>query len=81
MLSFVFKASFSVGLFISGYCLDWIGFISGSEQQTPEAIRNLAIVTFLGMIPVSCLALITILRYPITRDYMNKVKATSYSKE
>jgi len=74
MLSSITKVSMAVGLLLSGYCLDWVGLVVGSRQQTPEAVRNLAIATFLGGAAIALLATLALLKYSVTRDYMQRIK-------
>ena len=75
MLSFVFKTSISLGMLLSGYCLSWIGFVADGETHSPESINRLAMVFFLGGSAISFTAMLSLTKYPITRNYMNKVKA------
>lgn len=74
MLSCVTKLSISLGLLLAGYCLDWVGFVVGSDSQKPEAIQRLGIATFLGGAAMALIAVLAMLRYPITRDYMRRIK-------
>ena len=74
MFSFMLKAATSLGLFFTGYCLDWIGFLSGNETQTPGAIFNLAIATFGAGIIFAFFAMLIISQYPVDRKYMEKIK-------
>ena len=75
MFSFIIKASTSFGILISGFCLNWIGFISGGGKQSPEAIYRLAVVTFIGGAAISAISIAAILKYPINREYMEKIKS------
>ncbi|MHC4727043.1 MAG: MFS transporter, partial [Planctomycetota bacterium] len=75
MFSFLMKAATSIGLFTTGYCLDWIGFVSGGETQTPEAIFHLAVATFASGIIFSFFAMLIITRYPVNRTFMAKIKS------
>jgi len=75
IFSFIFKTAMSIGLFFSGYCLDWTGFIAGSETQTPEAIRGITQITFIGGAVISAIAMLVILKYPVDKQYMQKIKA------
>lgn len=72
---FISKMSCSLGLLLSGFCLDGVGFVSGSEVQSPTAIRYLAAIAFSGGMVVALLALLIILKYPVNRAFMQKIKA------
>ena len=75
MYSLAFKISVSLGLLISGYCLKWVGFVSGAEVvQTPEVIwRTCALTLVVG--PVASLAaMILILRYPVTKGFLEALR-------
>jgi GPH family glycoside/pentoside/hexuronide:cation symporter len=74
MLSFVLKASAGIGLLASGYCLAWAGFDVKNEVQTPEAIRDLTLTTFLAGSAIALIAMTVIMRYPVTEEYMRKIK-------
>ena len=75
MFTFVMKAAGSLGLFITGFCLEWIGFESGSESQTPEAIFNLAIATFVSGMIFAFLGMLIVMKYPVDRRYMAEIQA------
>jgi Na+/melibiose symporter-like transporter len=81
MLSFVVKAAASLGLLISGYCLAWAGFETGAAEQSHQAVKNLVTIAFLGGAVISLLALISILKYPITRSHMLQIKKELLTKE
>ena len=52
-----------------------MGFVNGSDQQTPASIRWLVLLTFgLGSL-FATLVIPIALRYPITQAFMSKVKA------
>jgi glycoside/pentoside/hexuronide:cation symporter, GPH family len=74
MLSCITKVSMSLGLLLSGCCLDWVGFVVGSEKQSPQAVRNLAVVTFLGGAAIALVAMLALLKYSVTRDEMRRIK-------
>lgn len=77
MLSCITKLSMSLGLVLAGCCLDWVGFVVGRETQTPQAVRNLAIVTFLAGAAAALVAMLTLLKYPVTQAYMCRLRETS----
>jgi GPH family glycoside/pentoside/hexuronide:cation symporter len=76
-LSFVTKVAITIGMVISGFCLDWSGCIPGNDTQTPEAIRNVAIIAFGSGIFIPIVALLSIVRYPVTRNFMNQLREKS----
>ncbi|MGZ0655440.1 MFS transporter [Coraliomargarita sp. W4R53] len=74
VFSFCFKAAAGVGMFITGRLVEWSGFISGSEEQTAEAVRNISILTFSSG-PIAVLfSLVILWRYPINRAIMEDHK-------
>ena len=75
IFAFTTKLILSVAVFIASACLAWVGFVNGSDHQTPEAIRWLVLLTFgLGSL-FAALVIPVALRYPITQQFMNTVKA------
>ncbi len=74
MFSFLTKLASSVGLLLVGTCLSWIGFVSGGESQTPQAIHNLAIATFFSGVIFASMAIAVIWKYPIDKKFMDRVK-------
>jgi len=80
MISFVQKAGISFGLLVNGYCLGWIGYEEGAEKQTPEVARNLLLIGFVGGTIVGLAAMFCIAWYPVTRAYMDEIKAALADK-
>lgn len=80
MLSFISKASLSAGLLICGYVLKGIGFDVEADTQTPVAIKRLAATTFLSGAGLALIAMLTLARYPVTREYMATIKKALASK-
>lgn len=75
IFAFTTKLILSVAVFIASACLGWVGFVNGSDQQTPAAIRWLVLLTFgLGSL-FATLVIPIVLRYPINQSFMTKVKA------
>ncbi len=81
MLSFILKAASATGLLFCGFCLDWAGLDPGAKEQTAGATRNLVAITFIGGSVIALVALASIIRYPITRAYMQKIKEALADKE
>ena len=64
------KVAIAVALFVTGYILKGVGYVSGAEVQTPDTINTLALMTF-GVGPTLMLFSFLILRkYPITHEVM-----------
>ena len=74
MFSFFLKAAAGVGMFLNGWFLELAGYQSGAEHQAPEAIRNVAIITFVSGPIVILLALPILIKYPIDRAFMQEIK-------
>jgi len=75
IFAFATKLVLSVSVFIASACLAWVGFVNGSDHQNPTAIRWLVLLTF-GLGSLFAASVIPIaLRYPITQEFMTKVKA------
>jgi GPH family glycoside/pentoside/hexuronide:cation symporter len=75
IFAFATKLILSISVFTASACLSWVGFVNGSDQQTPEALRWLVLLTFgLGSL-FATLVIPIALSYPIDRAYMTKVKA------
>ncbi len=78
MYSLAMKVSISVGGLIAGYCLVWTGFQSGAEAvQTPESVWRVCALTFLAGPLASLAALVLISRYPINRQFIEKLRSES----
>jgi GPH family glycoside/pentoside/hexuronide:cation symporter len=75
IFAFTTKLVLSVAVFTASSCLAWVGFVNGSDQQSPAAIRWLVLMAFgLGALFTS-LVIPFARRYPITRAFMTQVKA------
>ena len=74
VFSCVTKLSISLGLLLSGLCLDWAGFLVGAKAQSPQALRNLALITFLGGAVLALVAALPLRKYPVTRDSMTRLR-------
>jgi Na+/melibiose symporter-like transporter len=72
--AFMTKLVASLATFIASVCLAWVGFVSGSDNQTPEAIRRLVWLTFgLGSL-FAALVIPIALRYSISHAFIVDVK-------
>lgn len=75
IFAFSTKLILSVSVFAASACLSWVGFVNGSDVQTPEAIRWLVLLTFGGGAFFIFLVIPIAWRYPINQASMNRVKA------
>ena len=76
MLSFVFKASQSLGVFFSGFVLTQMGFEAAQESYSMETMENVTLVGFLSAAIFAAIAIIPVWKYPITRKYLEKIRKT-----
>lgn len=68
VFTFSVKAAGSLGILLCGLLVEAAGIVSGATEQTRQATRNIALLTFLCP-PVVMLAAVFILRrYPVTRQ-------------
>jgi glycoside/pentoside/hexuronide:cation symporter, GPH family len=74
VFSFCTKAAQAVGMLICGALVGAAGIISGVAEQTPEAVRNISIMTFVNGPVVMLLALLILRKYPVTREFMEKLE-------
>ncbi len=72
MLSFVLKLAISVGMLLCGVYLDLIGHEEGNV--TPQVATYMMYGAFLGGTLLTFLACLVIVRYPIDRDYLAKLR-------
>jgi len=78
--SFTTKLVASVAVLAAGCCLKWVGFASGSDHQTPQAIHGLVFLAFgLGAF-FAALVIPFALRCDITQGFMKDVKAALAQK-
>jgi len=77
VFSFSVKAAGSMGVLICGLLLQLAGIVSGADEQTPEAVRNISILTFLSGPIVIIGAFILLRRYPVNRESIRQMEAGS----
>jgi len=77
VFGFSIKAACAVGMLICGWLVQSSGIVSGAAHQTPEAVRNISIMTFAGGPVVLFCSLLLLRRYPITREYMQQLEKES----
>jgi Na+/melibiose symporter-like transporter len=75
VFSFFSKAALSLGLLLTGLMLDWAGIVPEAAVQTAAATRNVALETFISGSVFAGLAFLIILKYPVNRQFMMKIKA------
>jgi GPH family glycoside/pentoside/hexuronide:cation symporter len=79
--SFFTKAAQAVGLVITGFMIRAAGIDPNAEEQTREAVGNIATMTFLSG-PILLIFVIYILRkYPIDHAFMERVRVETESEE
>ena len=85
VFSLAMRMAISFSLIVSGWCLSGIGYRvpQGGEKvtQTPEAIQNLGLVTFVVGALIALLALFAIRLYPITRRKLEELRAGSLPEQ
>lgn len=72
--SFFLKLAISLGLFVTGYILHFVGYVSGAEHQAPAAVHNLAVTTFLAGPVLMVLSFAVLRRYPVTHESMSALR-------
>ena len=72
------QTAISFSLFVSGNCLNWVGYQSGTDinipVQGPAVVWRLSFIVFVIGAMVTALALLAIRRYPISRQQLNKIR-------
>lgn len=74
VFTFFQKAAMSLGLLLTGWMVSAAGIVSGAETQTPEAVRNIAFLTFLSGPVCVAIGFFILRRYPVDRDYLQHIK-------
>jgi len=73
VFSFSTKAAGSIGIIICGVIIATSGIVSGETEQSPEAIRNIALMTFLSGPVVMAIAFSLLRTYPINRKNIREL--------
>ena len=76
-LSFFSKAAVALGLFVTGYVLKSVGYVSGAESQTTETVDKLALITFSVGPILMALSFFILRKYPIDRAYMERMQGAN----
>jgi len=71
---FLQKAAMSAGLLLTGWLVAASGIVSGAEKQTPEAVHNIALMTFLVGPALVLISFFILRRYPVDRDYLRNLE-------
>ena len=78
VFSLAMRMAISFSLIVAGWCLSGIGYQVPKDghavTQSPQAIWNLGMVTFVMGAAICLLALLAIRRYPITRERMEQLR-------
>jgi GPH family glycoside/pentoside/hexuronide:cation symporter len=80
VFSFLMKSASGVGMFLNGWLMSGIGFVSGLETQSQEVVRNMAILTFVSGPIVILLSMPLMVMYPVNRRFMMDVKARLHAQ-
>jgi Na+/melibiose symporter-like transporter len=78
VFSLAMRMAISFSLIVAGWCLSCIGYQvpkdGNAVTQTPQAIWNLGMVTFVIGAVICLLSLLAIRLYPITRARLEKLR-------
>jgi GPH family glycoside/pentoside/hexuronide:cation symporter len=72
--SFFLKFANALGLFVTGYVLKYVGYVSAAESQAPDTVHNLAVATFLLGPILMALSFLMIRIYPVTQESMASLR-------
>ena len=82
MFSLAMKISMAVAFLVAGYCLSWTGFEAGAEAvQSDESMWRVCALTFVVGPIASLAALILISKYPVTKEFIEKVRSEDFAFE
>ena len=83
VFSLAMRMAISFSLIVSGWCLSGIGYqvpkAGEKVTQTPEAIWNLGMVTFVVGALICLVSLLAIRMYPVTRQRLEEIRAKASS--
>jgi GPH family glycoside/pentoside/hexuronide:cation symporter len=78
VFSLAMRMAISFSLIVAGWCLSGIGYQVPKDghavTQTPQAIWNLGLVTFVIGAAICLLSLLAIRLYPITREHLEQIR-------
>lgn len=72
--SFFSKAACALGLFVTGYILKSVGYVSAAESQTVETVDKLALMTFVVGPVLMFISFFVLRKYPITHQVMEELR-------
>ncbi len=73
VFTFCTKAAGSIGIIICGKILSASGIVSGATEQTPAAIKSIALMTFVSGPIVIAGAMALLSRYPVSRKNIKEL--------
>lgn len=74
VFSFFLKAACSAGLLVTGWLVTWAGIVSGAEEQSAEAARNVSVMTFLSGPIIVLMSFFILRKYPVDKAYMENLQ-------
>ncbi|VGO13005.1 Inner membrane symporter YicJ [Pontiella desulfatans] len=78
--SFFLKMASALGLFVTGYILKGVGYVSGAETQSADTLDKLALMTFIVGPILMLFSFFVLRKYPITHQVMANLRA-KYGQE
>jgi GPH family glycoside/pentoside/hexuronide:cation symporter len=79
--SFFLKAASALGMFVTGYILKGVGYISGAEAQSADTLDQLALMTFIVGPILMVLSFFVLRKYPITHQSMKALREQAGQEE
>ena len=79
--SFFLKAASALGMFVTGYILKGVGYISGADTQSAATLDKLALMTFIVGPILMVLSFFVLRKYPITHQTMKALRAQAGQEE
>lgn len=73
-LSFFLKAASALGMFVTGYILKSVGYISGEAAQSADTLEKLALMTFIVGPILMVLSFFVLRKYPITHQVLEALR-------
>lgn len=73
VFTFCTKASGSIGIIICGSIIAWSGIVSGAAEQSAEAVRNIAFMTFISGPVIMAISFALLHTYPINRKNIKEL--------
>jgi GPH family glycoside/pentoside/hexuronide:cation symporter len=73
-ISFFLKAASALAMFVTGYILKSVGYISGAEAQSAETLEKLALMTFVVGPILMLFSFFVLRKYPITHQVLEALR-------